>query len=184
MNGLTLRVICFLSILATSLWAACTEPFSPIWLVKQPKIIGIEADVPWGTPGTLVTVNAHLVDAQGAVTELQDEISWQFCGGDISRDLKGDVLCENLLQTQKGTMSVTFELPDIFENQPLQGHALANALSGYPIWVKLFWRHQTGEAVAQRRIWVFQVRPFTPWMSEVPTMRSGYILILVKQNSS
>ena len=49
-----------------------------------------------------------------------------------------DVLCENLLQTQKGTMSVTFELPDIFENQPLQGHALANALSGYPIWVKLF----------------------------------------------
>ena len=41
-----------------------------------------------GTPGTFINIKAHLIDAKGTVTEVKDEISWQSCGGDISKALK------------------------------------------------------------------------------------------------
>ena len=53
--------------------------------------------------------------------------------------------------------------PDLFEGVDLQGHALVNAVAGYPIWVKLTWElNEERQLKASRQTGFFRKKLCTP----------------------
>ena len=94
-----------------SLWApllvllglsGCSEPFAPSWLVAQEKIVFIDSDAPWVTPGQLASFSVQVASPEGPLDEPAGRFTWAVCGGNVASSLKADVNCETVLGEGEG----------------------------------------------------------------------------------
>ena len=159
----TKREICFWAPLLVLLGLfGCSEPFAPSWLVAQEKIVFIDSDAPWVTPGQLASFSVQVASPEGPLDEPAGRFTWAVCGGNVASSLKADVNCETVLGEGEGA-SFAWTAPDLFEGVDLQGHALVNAVAGYPIWVKLTWElNEERQLKASRQIWLFPQEALHP----------------------